>query len=83
MYTFNLGFVVGNGEIVSIIVCNSDRPIDEKAVGEVATRYFKKAADEKKNAREAFGMIIDGVKMECGVNAVLVNADVCCVVPKK
>jgi hypothetical protein len=82
MYTFNLGFVFGNGEIVSIIVCNSENPIDKELVGMVATRYFQLGVSAKRNVREVYGMVIDGVKRECGVNAILVNADVSCVIPK-
>ena len=82
MYTFNLGFVFGSAEIVSIIVCNSDEPIDREMVNRVATKYFKIGIDAKKNVRDVLVIVIEGVKRECGVNAVLVNADVSCVIPK-
>ena len=83
MYTFNLGLVVGNGSVVCIIVCNSESPIDQNAVQSVASAYLSEGMKTKQNYKEVVGMIIDGIKMECGVNAVLVNADVACVIPMK
>lgn len=83
MYTFNLGLVVGNGAVVCIIVCNSKNPIDENSIKQVATAYLTEGMKTKSNYKEVVGMIIDGIKSECGVNAVLVNADVACVIPMK
>ena len=82
MYTFNLGFVFGNGEVVSIIVCNSDVPINKEMVSQIAMRYFQTGMSMKRNAREVFAMTIEGIKRECGINAVLVNADVSCMIPR-
>ena len=82
MYTFNLGIVFGNAEIVSIIVCNSEEQIDKEMVNQVATKYFHIGMKTKKNVQEVLGLIIEGVKVECGINAILVNADVSCAIPK-
>lgn len=82
MNTFNLGVVYGNGETVSIIVCSSEDVIDRELVNQTAAKYLRLGMETKRNMREVLGLIIEGVKRYCGVNAVLVNADVSCVIPK-
>ena len=83
MHTFNLGLVFGNGEIVCIIVCGSENPIDRNEVNRVATKYFNIGMATKSDLTSVINSMIDGIREECGVNAVLVNADVSCVIPKK
>ena len=83
MNTFNLGLVFGNGEIVCIIVCGSENPIDRTEVNRVATKYFNVGTTTKTNLNDVINSVVDGIRRECGIDAVVVNADVSCMIPRK
>lgn len=83
MYTFNLGLVFGQAESVVIIVCSSDSPIDKEKVNRVATKHFQIGLSRFRQAKDLIDHMVDGIRAECGINAVMVTADCACHIPKK
>ena len=83
METFNLGFVFDNGKIVCIVVCSSNEPIDRNKVSNIASSYFNIGLNTKSNMRDVLNTVIDGIRHDCSIDAVLVNADVACAIPAK
>ena len=80
MHTFNLGLAFMNGNAICIIVCNSKEPINKPMVQMVATKYLNSAMKSEENLKGVIKNIMDGIETECGINTLLVNADVACVV---
>lgn len=74
-YTFNLGMIFHNGAAASIIVCHSDSPIDRQSVVNTATERLQIGLSTKINPREVLSFIVEGIKQECDLDVVLVNAD--------
>ena len=81
MNTFNIGFVFGQANGVCIIVCNSSKEINQEEVKIIAASHFRIASQTKSTTIEVMRAVIDGIKKDCGINAVLVNADVACIIP--
>ena len=81
MNTFNIGFVFGQGQGVCIIVCNSPKEIDKETVQIIASSHFRIASQTKKAPMEVMLAVVEGIRKDCGINAVLVNADVACMIP--
>lgn len=80
--TFNLAFVFGRGEAVCVIVCYSDDPIDPDEIRTTAASYLHSGIAAGKNMRGVISGIVNGIREDCGVDVVLVNADAACVVQK-
>lgn len=76
MYTLNLGVVFSRSNVVAIIVCASENPIDKEAVSSVVLNQLRSSANQ--SAVHFFKAAINAVKNECGCDAVLVNADCAC-----
>lgn len=83
MHTFNISIVFGEAEFVYTIVCASEELINEQEVNFVATAYFKIAMDHYKSTDQVIKEITEGIKKECGCNAVIVKADAAVLIPRK
>lgn len=83
MYTFNLGLVFGASEAVIIIVCSSEQPINEEKVNRVATSHFKQSCLDSSQLSQVIAKVVNGIKAECGCDAVTVTADCTCYIPRK
>ncbi len=81
MYTFNLGFVMGQVDAVVIIVCASQDPIEIDLVKSVAGRHFMQACSDGLPMSAAIKLTADGIKAECQYETVIVSADSACFVP--
>ena len=79
MYTLNLGVVFSHSNVVAVIVCASDSPIDKDVVTSVVLKQLNSCSNQ--TAEHFFKSAIDAVKQECGCNAVLVNSDCACQLP--
>ena len=82
-YTFVLGYNIEDCKNICVIVCNSSSPIDEKKVCAVATSYFNFGISTKKNAKEVLDCIVDGIKRDCGIDALLIASNVACKIGSK
>ena len=81
MNTFNLGFVFGQGKGVCIVVCSSDKEINRDKVQMVVANAMNNAANAGMNADMGMRAIVASIKAELGIDAVLVNSDVACMLP--
>lgn len=83
MHTFNISIVFGEAEFVYTIVCNSDEPINEQQINFIATAYFKAAMVHYRSTDQVIKEMTEGIKKECGCNAVIVKADAAVMIPRK
>ena len=81
MNTFNMGFVFGQAKGVCIVVCSSNNEINREKAQMIAANTIQKAANAGMNAEMAMRAVVASIKAELGIDAVLVNSDVACVLP--
>lgn len=81
-FTFNLGlmFHQGANNAICTIVCYSHSPIDRQQVQLVLSEHLNEGLACTQNMKDLIHYILNGIKQECGVEAVLVNADAACII---
>ena len=82
MHTLNIAFVFRNANEVAAnnvvtVVCHSEKNIDRKLVVQTTRRLFNQRMAERRGTLEdVFSDVLFGIEEECGVNAVMVVANV-------
>lgn len=78
--TFNLSVIFGSANAVFTVVCYSDDGLDIFHIQQVANAHLTQALTNHLMPKQIASAIVQGVKSECGCEAVYVPADVAVVV---
>lgn len=78
--TFNLSIIFGSAKAVITIVCYSEEGLDVFQIQQVANTHLTQALINKLPPAQIASTIVQGVKAECGCEAVYVPADAAIVV---